>query len=212
MKFSKKDLLLYAVTDRSWSEASSLEEQVQKAIDGGITFLQLREKNIEISEFLKLGKQLRKLTNKYQIPYVINDDIDVAVQVQADGIHIGQDDCDIDKCRELLGESKIIGVSVQTVEQAILAQEQGADYLGVGAIFTTNTKLDASKVSLDLLKEICMSVSIPVVAIGGITTTNIEKLAGTGINGIAVVSEIFSSDNIVESTKKLLNITKKFIL
>ncbi|MFV0424552.1 MAG: thiamine phosphate synthase [Bacilli bacterium] len=212
MKFSKKDLLLYAVTDRSWSETSSLEEQVQKAIDGGITFLQLREKNIEISEFLKLGKQLRKLTNKYQIPYVINDDIDVAVQVQADGIHIGQDDCDIDKCRELLGESKIIGVSVQTVEQAILAQEEGADYLGVGAIFTTNTKLDASKVSLDLLKEICMSVSIPVVAIGGITTTNIEKLAGTGINGVAVVSEIFSSDNIVESTKKLLNITKKFIL
>ena len=209
MNEEREKMLVYAVTDRTWLNGQTLEEQVEKAIKGGATFLQLREKKLCYDDFLKQAIALKKITDKYNIPFVINDNVDIAIAVDADGVHVGQKDMEAGKVRQKLGQNKIIGVSVQTVEQAILAQKQGADYLGVGAVFSTSTKLDASEVSFETLQKICNAVSIPVVAIGGISQSNILQLKGSGIDGVAVVSAIFAQKDITQATKELVALSKQ---
>lgn len=208
MNLDKNSLLLYAVTDSHWtSEEKTLISQVKDAINGGITFLQLREKELSYDEFLKEAKEIKKLTDEANIPFVINDNVKLALECNADGVHVGQNDMKAADVRALIGKDKILGVSAHTVEEAIIAEKNGADYLGVGAVFSTSTKKDATSVSFDLLKKICNSVSIPVVAIGGITKENISELKGSNINGVAVVSAIFSEINITEATKNLKNLS-----
>ncbi len=211
MKCDKKDLILYAVTDRAWLGDMTLYEQVEEALKGGATFVQLREKELDDKAFIKEAFVIKELCRQYNVPFVINDNVDIAVKVNADGIHIGQKDMEAGYVRSVIGEDKILGVSAQTVEQAILAEKMGADYLGVGAVFTTGSKLDADDVSIDALKAICEAVSIPVVAIGGIGTGNILELTGSGICGVAVISAIFAADNIQKATAKLKNLTKQVV-
>ncbi len=169
MKLDKKDLLLYAVTDRHWLNGRSLYEVVKESLDGGATFIQLREKTLDEASFLDEARQIKKLCEEYKVPFVINDNVEIAMAIDADGVHVGQSDMEAGNVREKLGPDKIIGVSAQTVEQAVLAEKRGADYLGVGAVFPTSSKDDASDVSFEILKEICEAVSIPVIAIGGIS-------------------------------------------
>ena len=208
----KRDLLLYAVTDRHWLGEETLYQQVEKALKGGTTFVQLREKTMEQEAFLQEAIEIKELCRKYHVPFVINDNVDIAIRMDADGVHVGQSDMEAGDVRAKLGPDKIIGVSAQTVEQALLAQERGADYLGVGAVFPTGSKDDADDVSHETLKAICDAVDIPVIAIGGISKNNVEELAGTGICGIAVISAIFAQKDIEASTKELLELTKKTIL
>lgn len=199
-----KSLLLYAVTDSSWTTPeNNLISQVKDAIDGGITFLQLREKHLEYDEFLKEAKEIKELTDKANIPFVINDNVKLAIECGASGVHVGQDDMKATDVRSLIGKDKILGVSCHNVEEAILAEKQGANYLGVGAMFSTSTKADATNVSFEALKAICSSVSIPVVAIGGISKDNILELRNSGICGVAVVSAIFKERDITNATKNL---------
>lgn len=204
-------MLVYAVTDRTWLNGSTLKQQVEQAIKGGATLIQLREKELSYTAFLEQAIQLKKVTDKYHIPLIINDNVDVAKAVNAEGVHVGQKDMEAGAVRQKLGENKIIGVSVQTVEQALLAQKQGADYLGVGAVFSTSTKLDASEVSFETLQKICDAVSIPVVAIGGINAQNIMQLKNSGIDGVAVVSAIFAQKDIIQATKELTNLAKQIV-
>ena len=211
MKLDKKSLLLYAVTDRAWLNGKPLYEQVEKAIKGGVTFVQLREKNLTEEEFTKEALEIQKLCKKYNIPFIINDNVEIARLIKSDGVHVGQDDMKANNVRAIIGEDKILGVSVQTVEQALLAKKAGADYLGVGAIFPTGSKSDAYDVSLNTLKEICSAVNIPVVAIGGISTENVSELKNSGISGIAVISAIFAKEDIESETKKLKELTKKVV-
>ena len=194
MRCDKESLLLYAVTDRSWTENDTLYHQVEEALKGGVTFLQLREKDLNTENFLQEAEEMKKLCAAYRVPFVINDNVEIARTVGADGVHVGQDDMPAWKVREILGEDKIIGVSAQTVEQAIKAEKDGADYLGVGAVFPTSSKADAVEVEHATLRDICAAVQIPVVAIGGISAENVSQLAGTGIDGIAVISAIFAQD------------------
>ena len=212
MKCDKKDLLLYAVTDRSWLRNQTLYEQVEEALRGGATFIQLREKKLGYDEFLEEAKQIQKLCKEYKVPFVINDNVEIAKQIGADGVHVGQDDMESGKVRTLLGEDKIIGVSAHNVEEALLAQANGADYLGVGAVFNTTSKDDVSTLNHEVLKEICKAVSIPVIAIGGINEENVLKLAGTGICGVAVISAIFAKDDIKEATKSLRQKVEKMVV
>lgn len=211
MKLDKHSLLLYAVTDRSWVGDSSLSVQVEEAIKAGVTIVQLREKDLPIAEFLTEAKKIKEITVHYHIPLVINDNIEVALACDAAGVHIGQDDMEVAAVRALLGETKIIGVSAQTVAEAVRAEQHGADYLGVGAVYSTSTKLDAAEVSLETLKDICGNVSIPVVAIGGINLTNLLQLQGSGIAGVAVVSAIFAQQNIYSATQKLHKLAEKLV-
>ena len=211
MNCDKKDLLLYAVTDRSWLNGETLYSQVEKALKGGATFMQLREKDLDEENFLKEAVEIKKLCRKYEVPFVINDNVDIALSMDADGVHVGQSDMEALDVRAKLGPDKIIGVSAQTVEQALLAEKHGADYLGVGAVFHTGTKLDADDVSFETLKEICQAVSIPVVAIGGITRDNLMKLKGSDIAGVAVVSAIFAQKDIEAATRDLLEKTKEMV-
>ena len=164
----KESLLLYAVTDRSWTGEKTIFQQVEETLKGGTTFLQLREKNLSDEEFKSEAEEIKKICAEYKVPFVINDNVELAKEIDADGVHVGQDDMNACNVRQIIGNDKILGVSVQTVEQAILAEKQGADYLGVGAVFPTNSKSDAVEVPYDTLKAICTSVKIPVVAIGGI--------------------------------------------
>ena len=209
MKCDKKDLLLYAVTDRAWVGKETLYEQVEDALKGGATFIQLREKKLDKESFLKEAIEIKKLCKKYNVPFVINDEVDIALYVDADGVHVGQSDMEAGNVREILGPDKIIGGSAQTVEQALLAEKRGADYLGVGAVFKTGSKDDADDVSHETLKAICEAVSIPVIAIGGITVDNVAELKGTGICGIAVISAIFAKPDIKEATNELLETVKE---
>jgi thiamine-phosphate pyrophosphorylase len=211
MKLDKKDLLLYAVTDRHWLGDRTLYEVVKESLDGGATFIQLREKNLDQEHFLEEAKELKKLCAEYKVPFVINDNVDIALEIDADGVHVGQSDMEAGDVRAKLGPDKIIGVSAQTVEQALLAEKHGADYLGVGAVFPTGSKDDAVEVSHETLKAICEAVSIPVIAIGGITVDNTSSLAGTGICGIAVISAIYGQENILEATKKLKIVTSNMV-
>lgn len=203
MKFAKEDLLLYAVTDRSWLGEQTLYEQVEAALRGGATFVQLREKELDEAAFLAEAIEIQRLCGKHHIPFVINDNVDIACKINADGVHVGQHDMEAGDVRTRIGNNKILGVSVQTVAQAILAQQRGADYLGVGAIFHTGSKADADEVSLETLKAICDAVSIPVVAIGGIGKQNVLELAGSGICGIAVISAIFAAKDIRKAASEL---------
>ena len=200
---SEKELLLYAVTDRHWLGEETLYDQVKKALDGGATFVQLREKNLDREVFLAEAKEIQKLCKEYGVPFVVNDEVSIAKDIDADGVHVGQSDMEAMDVRKLLGPDKIIGVSAQTVEQAIIAEKHGADYLGVGAVFTTGSKDDADDVSHETLKAICEAVSIPVIAIGGITKDNVAELAGSGICGVAVISAIFGQKDIQKATEEL---------
>ncbi len=211
MKCDKKSLLLYAVTDRAWLNGETLYEQVEKAIKGGVTFVQLREKNLDEESFLNEALEIQKLCRKNNIPFIINDNVEIAKKINADGVHVGQSDMKAGDVRAILGEDKILGVSAQTVEQALLAEKEGADYLGVGAVFPTDSKEDAEDVSYETLKAICEAVSIPVVAIGGIGASNILELTGSGICGIAVISAIFAAENIQKATVELKELTKQVV-
>ena len=211
MKFDRKDMLLYAVTDRSWLGEETLYSQVEQALKGGATFIQLREKDLEEEVFFSEAMELKELCKKYRVPFVINDNVELAKKVDADGVHVGQSDMKIKEVRKILGKNKIIGVSAGTVEEALSAQAENADYLGVGAVFHTGTKSDASAVSHDTLKAICAAVNIPVVAIGGITKENVEELKESGIAGIAVVRAIFACENIKKGTEELKQAAKRII-
>ncbi len=203
MRFSKESLAVYAITDSRWLAGRSLAECVQEAIDGGATFVQLREKNLSSQERYPLAVELKKLCADAHIPFVLDDDVSLARRVDADGVHVGQSDMGADQVRRELGSGKIVGVSASTVEEALAAEAAGADYLGVGAVFPTSSKDDATVLSPEELAEICQAVSIPVVAIGGITTDNVSHLADTGIAGVAVISAIFAAPNIVTATQEL---------
>ncbi|MEE8885373.1 MAG: thiamine phosphate synthase [Eubacteriales bacterium] len=206
MKVDKDSLLLYAVTDRHWLNGRRLYDDVEEALKGGVTFVQLREKDdmaMSHDDFLAEAKEIKELCRKYKVPFLIDDDVDLAIEAGADGVHVGQHDMEAGAVREKLGEDKILGVSAQTVEEALLAEKRGADYLGVGAVFHTGSKADADDVSHETLKAICDAVKIPVVAIGGITKDNVKQLAGTGIVGISVISAIFAQDDREKAAREL---------
>lgn len=211
MNCKKEDMRLYAVTDRSWLGDKKLADQVKECLEGGVTFLQLREKNLDEEAFCEEALEIKKLCKEYSVPFIINDNVDVALRCDADGVHVGQSDMEAQDVRAKLGSDKIIGVSARTVEQAVKAEKMGADYLGVGAVFSTSTKLDAREVSWDTLKEICETVSIPVVAIGGITADNLSQLAGTGVDGVAVVSAIFAQKDIREAAQQLRKLSEDMV-
>ncbi|MDY2593664.1 MAG: thiamine phosphate synthase [Oliverpabstia sp.] len=211
MNCDKNSLLLYAVTDRSWLNGRTLYEQVEDALKGGATFIQLREKKLDKEDFLKEAIEIQALCRQYHVPFVINDDVDIALQIDADGVHVGQSDMEAGDVRTKLGPDKIIGVSAQTVEQAVLAEQRGADYLGVGAVFPTGSKDDADDISHDTLQAICEAVQIPVIAIGGISKNNVLQLKGRGICGIAVISAIFAQSDIQAATEELKNLTEKMV-
>ena len=211
MNCDKKDLLLYAVTDRAWLGDKTLSWQVEESLKGGATMIQLREKHLDHEHFLKEAKEIKELCRKYQVPFLINDDVDLAVEVDADGVHVGQHDMEAGEVRKKIGPNRILGVSAQTVEQALFAQQAGADYLGVGAVFPTGTKDDADAVSIQTLGEICRAVSIPVVAIGGIGQHNVMQLAGSGICGIAVVSAIYAQPDIQNAASTLHALAKEMV-
>ncbi len=208
---SKKELMLYAVTDRHWLGDETLYDQVKKALDGGATFVQLREKKLDREDFLAEALEIQKLCKKYGVPFVINDEVSIAKDIDADGVHVGQSDMEAMDVRKVLGPDKILGVSAQTVEQAITAEKHGADYLGVGAVFATGSKDDADDVSHETLKAICEAVSIPVIAIGGITKDNVSELAGSGICGVAVISAIFGQNDIKKATEDLKASVEKML-
>ena len=206
------DLLLYAVTDRHWLQANeTLPNVVRAALEGGATFVQLREKNLDDATFLEEAKELKALCREYHVPFVINDNVQIALEMDADGVHVGQSDMEAGNVRELLGEDKIIGVSAGTVQEALRAEARGADYLGVGAVFPTGSKDDAKPVTHEMLRAITEAVHIPVVAIGGITEENTPTLAGSGIDGIAVISAIFGQKDIPEATKRLRKVTEAMV-
>lgn len=188
----RDDLLLYAVTDRTWLGEDTLERRVAEALEGGVTFLQLREKHLTGEELRREARAIQALCAARGVPFVINDDVDLALELDADGVHVGQEDMEAGQVRAKLGPDKLIGVSAHTVEEALLAQSRGADYLGVGAVFPTGTKRDAGAMTFDTLRAICDAVTIPVVAIGGISGDNVDRLRGSGIAGAAVVSAIFA--------------------
>ena len=203
MKFSKDSLLLYAVTDRSWSHEAGLCRQVEAALQNGVTCLQLREKNLNEEEFLKEALEIGRLCRQYGAPFIINDNVEIAIKCQADGIHIVQEDMDLKQVRNLVGEHMVVGVSAHTVEEARTAQENGADYLGLGSVFSTSTKKDVQEMSAHTLRAICQSVTIPTVAIGGISEKNIHLLKGSQVDGIAVVSAIFKAPDPGKAAAKL---------
>lgn len=203
MKCDKKDLLLYAVTDRAWLNGATLYSQVEQALQGGATSVQLREKCLDDDAFLAEAQEIQALCRRYRVPFFVNDNVEIALAMGADGVHVGQSDMAAGRVRELLGPDKILGVSAQTVEQALMAERQGADYLGVGAVFPTGSKADAVEVPHATLRAICAAVHIPVIAIGGIGAGNVMQLAGSGICGVAVISAIFGQKDIAAAAADL---------
>ena len=202
MKLDRNHLKLYAITDRSWLKGDSLAHQVELAILGGVTMIQLREKYLQVEALEELARQVQEVCREYQIPFIINDNVDLAKKIDADGVHVGQSDMAVEQARAILGPDKIIGATAKTVEQAKIAEEQGADYLGSGAVFGSKTKTDAIPMSKELLQQICESVHIPVVAIGGITLENVEQLKDCSITGVAVVSGIFAQPDITGAARE----------
>lgn len=201
--FNRENLLLYAVTDRSWTENQTLYEQLEDALIGGVTCVQLREKNLSEEDFIQEAVEIRELCRKYNVPLIINDNLNVAIKSNADGIHVGQEDVSAAEIRKLVGDNFIIGVTAKTVEQAKKAENDGADYIGVGAVFPSPTKTNAIRITNEQLNEICSSVSIPAVAIGGISLDNITELSGCKMSGVAVVSAIFAADDIRTTVQEL---------
>lgn len=206
-----EDLMVYAITDRYWLNGAKLADQVEDVLKNGATFLQLREKSFTHEEMVAEAKEIKAIAAKYQVPFVINDDIYAAKEIDADGVHIGQSYMEYRKAREILGEDKIIGLSAGNLQEAIDAEKMGADYIGVGAVFHTDTKKDTTAMSFEELKEITDTVSIPVVAIGGISADNLMQLAGTGIDGISVISAIFGQEDPGAATKKLVELTREML-
>ena len=211
MKCDKKMMLLYAVTDRAWIGEKTLLEQVEDALKNGVTCVQLREKTLDEEAFLEEALQMKKLCHHYHVPLIINDNVEIAIQCGADGIHVGQEDMSALDVRHRVGEDMIIGVSVHTVEEAVAAVANGADYLGLGAVFNTSTKLDAEDMSATMLKEICAAVDVPTVAIGGISSKNIMRLSNSGVDGVAVISAIFGAKDIPAATRNLLVKVKEMV-
>ena len=199
------DLSLYLVTDKS-DDVEKFLNTIEEAIKGGVTVVQIREKTADTLDFYNLALKVKEITTKYDVPLIINDRVDIAMAVDADGVHVGQSDMPCDVTRRLIGEDKILGVSAATVQEAKKAQENGADYIGTGAVFPTQTKDDADSVTKEELEEIVKSIDIPVVAIGGITLDNASELTDTGIKGLSVVSAIMSSENPKKSSQELLKI------
>ncbi|HAP34260.1 MAG TPA: thiamine phosphate synthase [Lachnospiraceae bacterium] len=211
MKCDKKNMLLYAVTDRAWTKNQSLYEQVESALKGGVTCVQLREKALNEEEFLKEALEISVLCKKYKVPLFINDNVDIAIKCHADGIHVGQDDMKANQVREKVGNDMMIGVSVHSVEEALEAVKNGADCLGAGSVFSTSTKANVSSLSKETLRDICNAVDIPVVAIGGINKTNIAELSGTGISGVALVSAIFAASDIEAECRMLRKASEEML-
>ena len=210
MKFTKAMLSLYGITDRSWEKDLSLCEQAELALLGGVSCLQFREKYLAGQERFELALRLKELCSRYGVPFIVNDDVELALACGADGVHVGQSDTEASQARRLLGEGRILGVTAKTVEQAQKAQAAGADYLGSGAVFGTHTKPDAIVLPIEKLKEICQSVQIPVIAIGGITKENLSQLKGAGIAGVALVSAIFSAADIRSECQELRRLTDQY--
>ena len=211
MRFDKKYMHLYAVTDRAWTGNKTLYEQIKEALENGVTCVQLREKNLDEASFIEEAKKISVLCRQYNTPFIVNDNVNVAIASNADGIHIGQDDMGLKDVRKIVGENIIIGISAHTVEEAKFAQENGADYIGIGAVFETSTKNDVDVIPYEKVKSICDAVDIPKVAIGGINAENILKLKGSGIDGVAVVSAIFGAKDIGKATKELYTLVNKLI-
>ncbi len=211
MKCDKKYMLLYAVTDSAWVGRQSLAQQVESALKGGVTCVQLREKSLNEADFLKEALEIKALCKQYGVPFFINDNVDIAIRCGADGIHVGQEDMQAAQVRKLVGEHMMIGVSVHSVEEALQAIENGADCLGVGAMFPTATKPDASAVPLDVLRDICQAVSVPVVAIGGIGKANLLQLSKTGVDGVALVSAIFAAEDIEQECRELRTLSEQMV-
>lgn len=211
MKLNKESMLVYAITDRHWTGTQTLEQQVEDVLKNGATFLQIREKNMPHDELVKEAICIKEIAAKYNVPVVIDDDIYAVMESGVDGVHIGQNDMDYVEARKLLGDNKIIGMTAPSVTLAKKAEELGADYIGAGAVFSTNTKKDTKPLELSTLKEICNSVSIPVVAIGGINHSNVRELKGTDIDGVAVISALFGASDPGEATRELVSIMKDII-
>lgn len=216
MRFTKEEIknamLLYAVTDRAWlKENEDLTSVCKSVIENGATFLQIREKDLDEGTFEQEAEALKKLCAQYHIPFVVNDSVEIALDIDADGVHVGQSDIKGRDIRSMIGNEKILGISAGTVEEAIAAEKAGADYIGVGAVFGTSTKKNARNLTVEKLKEISESVSIPVVAIGGIGVSNIMELVESGVDGVAVVSAIFAAKNPGEATAKLLKLSKEMV-
>ena len=203
MKCDKRYMRLYAVTDRAWTGEQTLYEQVEAALKGGVTCVQLREKELDETAFLQEAKDICALCHRYGVPFIVNDNVDVAIACQADGIHVGQEDMAAGEVRRRVGDAMLLGVSVHTVEEARRAVRNGADYLGLGAVFPTSTKTDVDQMTNETLRAICDAVDVPVVAIGGINRGNLLKLSGSGVDGVALVSAIFSAEDIEDTCRKL---------
>ena len=201
MDKSKIDYSLYLCTDREIMSCKTIEESVEKALIGGCTVVQLREKNCSSRDFLQLAKRVKKITEKYNVPLIINDRVDIALLSGADGVHLGQSDLPCEEVRKLAGKDFVIGVSAATVEEAVKAEKDGADYLGVGAVFPTSTKTNTRKVTVERVQEIRKSIQIPFVIIGGINAENIAQFKGTGVNGAAVISSILAPKDITKAAE-----------
>ncbi len=212
MSCDKKHMLLYAVTDRAWVGKQSLHQQVEAALKGGVTCVQLREKKLHQTAFLQEAADLCALCRQHKVPFLVNDNLDVAIACGADGIHVGQEDLPATEVRRRVGNAMILGVSVHTVEEARQAVRDGADYLGLGAVFPTGTKTDVDVMSTETLRAICGAVDVPVVAIGGINRNNLLQLSGSGVDGVALVSAIFSAENIEETCRELRTLSEKMVL
>lgn len=216
MRFSKEEIrhsmLLYAVTDRSWlKENESLVSVCEKVLKNGATFLQVREKDLDDASFEKEARELQQLCTSYHIPFVVNDSVEIAMAIDADGVHVGQSDIKGRDIRSMIGGDKILGISAGTVEEAVAAEKAGADYIGVGAVFHTSTKKNARNLTVEKLKEISDSVSIPVVAIGGIGRSNLMELSRSGVDGVAVVSAIFAAEDPGKATAELLALSDRMV-
>ena len=211
MKCDKNHMLLYAVTDRAWVGKQSLYEQVEAALRGGVTCVQLREKELDEAEFLAEAKEVSALCRRYGVPFFVNDNVDIAIACGADGVHVGQEDMAAAQVRRRVGDGMMIGVSVHSVEEAVEAVKNGADCLGVGAMFSTSTKADASVLPREVLRDICNAVDVPVVAIGGIGKGNLMQLAGTGVDGVALVSAIFGAADIEDECRLLRALSEEMV-
>ncbi len=211
MKCDKRHMLLYAVTDRAWTGKQTLYEQVEAALKGGVTCVQLREKELDETAFLQEAKELCALCRRYGVPFLVNDNVEIAIACGADGIHVGQEDLAAGEVRHRVGDDMILGVSVHTVEEACQAVRDGADYLGLGAVFPTSTKTDVDQMPNETLRAICDAVDVPIVAIGGINRGNILMLAGSGVDGVALVSAIFSAEDIEGTCRELRALSEKMV-
>ncbi len=216
MKFTKDEIrrgmLLYAVTDRSWlKNGQTLCSVCGEVLENGATFLQIREKDLDADSFEAEAAELKALCARYAVPFVVNDSVEIALAIGADGVHVGQTDIRGRDIRRLIGPDRILGISAGTVEEAVAAEQAGADYIGVGAVFGTSTKRNARNLTVEKLREIVSAVSIPVVAIGGINARNLMELRGSGVDGVAVVSAIFAADDPGRATKELLALAKEMV-